>query len=825
MIKTFKIKKIWFYTICLTLFSNVSFAQDFSDATIGFDVAKMTATLKMHGIQDKDIAAEIVRIRKMYKSQFVLMKNAEDVISQKTKAIKKTKNKTGRVLATTDISPTEKEALKAIFDSTDGNNWSNHSGWDFSTNVSSWDPETQTGWYGVTLSEEGYVISLNLTQNNLIGVIPTQISDLVALNYLYLGDNQLTGNMPIEMFKLTNLIHLNIGDNNLTGVIPTDIGKLNKLENLILWNNPSLGGAIPGTIGDLTGLTTLLLSWNSFSGNIPVSLCNLTALDSIWLQSNNLDGSIPQSIGNLINLVQLVLSNNRLEGEIPTSVQSLSKLDFLSLDLNHLSKAIPDITNLTLLNGFEINGNNFYFADFVNQYPAYKNHFSYFNYTPQSKTDTEETITGFTTGAVTLKMFTDGRFTLQDSFQWYKNGQEIPGATNREYTIPSLTLSDAGDYYCISKNPVIPDLILERNPIHLSVNTCNSKSGSIKVTSNKNCTNENVNFVFETSDTNLSYVWSINTVENKLLYTSQPSENGTFSYTFNTDGDYIVKLGVTDLATNCISYFPYNISISNCLPPELPEEVCMNKDITFSFDTSDVNLNYKWSITDSSGTIVNEVTNSTGIYTFAFNKLGTYTVNMKASNSSLCPETSFSKSVIVIDCTPCDYCASFDLIKSQNYLVSGWIKESNLNAPQGQSKNYDKGCISISFTGIDGTIISPIHKFYATGDIIDGWQRIVGQFEVPSVVDDMKLELLNESEDDRMVYFDDIRILPSKGNMKSFVYDQKTQRLMAELDENNYATFYEYDFEGGLVRIKKETEKGVFTIQETRSGNAINNGQ
>ena len=66
-------------------------------------------------------------------------------------------------------------------------------------------------------------------------------------------------------------------------------------------------------------------------------------------------------------------------------------------------------------------------------------------------------------------------------------------------------------------------------------------------------------------------------------------------------------------------------------------------------------------------------------------------------------------------------------------------------------------------------------------------------------------------------YFDDVRFYPYNGNMKSFVYDEDTQRLMAELDENNYATFYEYDLEGGLVRVKKETERGVFTIQETRS--------
>jgi len=40
---------------------------------------------------------------------------------------------------------------------------------------------------------------------------------------------------------------------------------------------------------------------------------------------------------------------------------------------------------------------------------------------------------------------------------------------------------------------------------------------------------------------------------------------------------------------------------------------------------------------------------------------------------------------------------------------------------------------------------------------------------------------------------------------------------MADLDENNYASFYEYDDDGTLIRVKKETEKGVITIKETRS--------
>ena len=46
---------------------------------------------------------------------------------------------------------------------------------------------------------------------------------------------------------------------------------------------------------------------------------------------------------------------------------------------------------------------------------------------------------------------------------------------------------------------------------------------------------------------------------------------------------------------------------------------------------------------------------------------------------------------------------------------------------------------------------------------------------------------------------------------------ERELRLMAELDERNYATFYEYDEEGKLIRVKKETEKGVMTIQENRA--------
>jgi hypothetical protein len=45
---------------------------------------------------------------------------------------------------------------------------------------------------------------------------------------------------------------------------------------------------------------------------------------------------------------------------------------------------------------------------------------------------------------------------------------------------------------------------------------------------------------------------------------------------------------------------------------------------------------------------------------------------------------------------------------------------------------------------------------------------------------------------------------------------------MAELDENNFATFYDYDNEGIPIRVRKETERGIMTLKETRSANKKN---
>jgi hypothetical protein len=151
----------------------------------------------------------------------------------------------------------------------------------------------------------------------------------------------------------------------------------------------------------------------------------------------------------------------------------------------------------------------------------------------------------------------------------------------------------------------------------------------------------------------------------------------------------------------------------------------------------------------------------------------------------------------------------------QRFVLSVWAKE-NYNphtTPSFVVLDYPHVGASISVNGAN-VLSSPVKK----SAIINGWQKLEYEFTVPanSVSGNITVTLNNTLT--YPVFYDDIRIHPFNSSMKSMVYDPYSLRLMAELDDRNYATFYEYDEEGTLVRVKKETEKGIYTIKESRSG-------
>lgn len=222
----------------------------------------------------------------------------------------------------------EREALIALYNSTNGDNWYNNSGWKTPPLHSDGFamPGTEGTWFGITVTND-HVTQVGMMYNNLTGNMPPQLGNLTQLEYLVLADNYtLGGNIPRELGKLSNLILFQASVNQLTGSIPPELGNLKKLKGLHLYAN-YLSGSIPPELGNLTNLESIMMGWNLLSGGIPAEFGKLTNLEWLDFYANRLDGHIPPELGNLSGLKYLGLYWNRLIGKIPTTLVNLQSTD------------------------------------------------------------------------------------------------------------------------------------------------------------------------------------------------------------------------------------------------------------------------------------------------------------------------------------------------------------------------------------------------------------------------------------------------------------------------------------------------------------------
>ncbi len=199
------------------------------------------------------------------------------------------------------ISQQEYQALRALYQSTNGASWSFNTGWR-DWNFNSPTPPNDSvvnGWLGVTVANSR-VTRLWLHLNGLTGSIPTELGNLSNLNRLWLYSNQLTGSIPTELGNLSNLEDLWLYSNQLTGSIPTELGNLSNLEDLLLYSN-QLTGSIPTELGNLSNLEDLLLYSNQLTGSIPQEVLDLSAFKRL---------ENPPYVLTEIPDVQLLLGNN-----------------------------------------------------------------------------------------------------------------------------------------------------------------------------------------------------------------------------------------------------------------------------------------------------------------------------------------------------------------------------------------------------------------------------------------------------------------------------------------------------------------------------------
>jgi len=140
------------------------------------------------------------------------------------------------------VPASERAALIALYNSTDGDHW--------------W---INRGWKTPPLAADGF--AMPGTEKNWAGVIVS--GDTVTGISLY--DNYVNGIIPPELGNLSNLQSLNFSGNSLSGTIPPELGNLSNLQKLILSIN-SLSGSIPPELGNLSNLQTLGIRENELTG-------------------------------------------------------------------------------------------------------------------------------------------------------------------------------------------------------------------------------------------------------------------------------------------------------------------------------------------------------------------------------------------------------------------------------------------------------------------------------------------------------------------------------------------------------------------------------
>lgn len=286
------------------------------------------------------------------------------------------------------IPNSELQALQALYNHTNGENWNwqlNEKEYGIPWNFTQLNPNPCTqDWQGITCdSMNCHVISLQLSDYHLEGILPSTLSELselqillisenpklfgsipsslgnslFQLEILILSQNSLSNSIPNTLMNLYNLTILYLFENQLIGSIPNEIDQLIHLQFLLLYQN-HLTGTIPNSIGNLQYLQNLEIYSNDLIGNIPNSISFLQNLHFLFLFQNHLNGTIPNSIGNMTNLQELQLYKNTLIGSIPNSITNCKKMTRLYLFENHLNGTIPEnIDQLTALTELELYSN------------------------------------------------------------------------------------------------------------------------------------------------------------------------------------------------------------------------------------------------------------------------------------------------------------------------------------------------------------------------------------------------------------------------------------------------------------------------------------
>jgi Leucine-rich repeat (LRR) protein len=376
------------------------------------------------------------------------------------------------LIAKAQVSEQEFQALKAFYNATGGNNWTDRTGW-VNINTTATKDDVTTAWVGIKRIVDGHITSLNFYDNNLTGILPEEIGNMQWLTSLVVHNNKLQSPLPQSLKTLTTLNVVNLSSNNLNIPFPSDfIISWPDLSELRLYSC-GLTGQIEDIFMHVPGLSDLSVSDNNLTGNLPSSL-NLLNLHAFDCSTNLLSGELP-SLENTTQIYRLNLGNNQFTGSIPDHYGTFS-LQYLYVQSNNLSGQIPvglfkeGFTNLNIEeNYFTFDGIEPVFTQ-INSLPEKR-------YSTTKKFPVSSTINTSNAGeplvldAVELSVYSLGG--NNNRYKWFKNNVEIYSGNSPELNISESAKTDAGTYRFEVTNTVVAGITLKSENIVVNVQSDN----------------------------------------------------------------------------------------------------------------------------------------------------------------------------------------------------------------------------------------------------------------------------------------------------------------------------------------------------------------
>lgn len=235
--------------------------------------------------------------------------------------------------------PSDRDALIAFYNATDGPNWTDNTNW--------CSDEPLDTWYGITTDSEGRVTRISLENNGLSGATGNTLAPLTALTYLDCSGNSLSS---LDVTNNPGLTVLYCENNNLAEL---DVSHNTQMDIFYCYNN-SISEL---DLSNNTALRYLYCYGNSLS---ELDVSSNTALIYLDCSGNSLSSL---DVTNNPGLIYLSCENNDLT-ELDVSLNT--QMEIFYCYGNHLT--MLDIRNLTALGesvyvGIQVNSSSTAYID------------------------------------------------------------------------------------------------------------------------------------------------------------------------------------------------------------------------------------------------------------------------------------------------------------------------------------------------------------------------------------------------------------------------------------------------------------------------------